>query len=95
MSFLPELNSKGEIVQKKIKGSKEKRRMTFDWSNLQAGRCPMCGNFLKPEGSLYICRGADHEKPFRIKERRIQELKSEMVYSQVIREQKAHLRSIK
>ncbi len=91
MRFLPELNSKGEIATKE---KKQKRVITFDWSNLQVGRCPMCGNYLKEEKAGFVCDGKDHERPFRIKEKKMQLLKKKMLFSNERREQQAHLRSI-
>lgn len=93
MSFLPELNSKGEIV-KKDKPSKKVRERTFDCSNLDVGRCPICGNYLKQEKKILVCRGADHQKPFKIKEKKLQFLKKKMLFSRERREQYLHLRNI-
>ena len=89
MSFLPDLNSKGEIVTKK-----EKAVLTFDWSNLQIGRCPVCGNYLKPEGKMFTCEGKDHEKPFRIKESKMRRLKTKMVLKNERIEQYRHIMTI-
>ncbi len=69
MELLPPMKSDGTLVVER-----QRTLPVNTWSNLRAGRCPKCGNFLKQGRRVYTCNSKSHEGEFLITTKRMQQI---------------------
>lgn len=82
MGLLPELDTRGYLIEKKnsvpvMKSiQSEKKKYALDWNLLLQDKCPSCGEFWTLKNNVWTC--GNHQVPFKIRDFKVAKIKKDL-----------------